>query len=343
MKKLLNTLYIFTEDAYLSLDGENVVVRQDGQELGRIPLHTLENILCFSRSGASPALMGACASHGISLSFFDVSGRYLAGVIGEERGNVLLRQAQYAWADDEKRSLEIARFFIVGKLYNSRWVLERYIRDHALRLDVERMRAACKRLAQSTVNASQCGSADVLRGIEGDAAAEYFSALGQCVLRNQEVFALVRRTRRPPTDSMNAMLSLFYTVLMRDCASALEGVGLDPYVGFLHVVRPGRKSLALDLMEELRAVIVDRFVLAAVNNRVVNASHFDVRETGEVLLMPEGRKALFEMWQNRKRETLVHPFLKEKIQWGLVPHAQALLLARCMRGDLDGYPPFLWK
>lgn len=343
MRHLLNTLYVFTEDAYLSLDGENVVVRREGAELGRVPLHTLEGILCFSYRGASPGLMGACAERGVALAFFDRKGRFLAGVHGEQRGNVVLRKTQYAWSEDAEKSLAVARNFIMGKLYNGRWVLERAVRDHGLRIDAGSVKAASEKLNASLHSASSCETMDSLRGVEGDAAAEYFGVFDQMVLRDKEAFRFSGRVRRPPTDATNAMLSLFYTVLAFDCASALEGVGLDPYVGLMHADRPGRRSLALDLMEELRPVFVDRFVLSAVNNRVVNPSHFEMRESGEVRLTEEGRKALFGAWQERKKDVITHPFLREKIPRGLVPHVQALLLARCVRGDLDGYPPFLWK
>lgn len=343
MRRLLNTLYVFTEDAYLTLDGENVVVRRDGDELGRVPLHTLEGILCFSYRGASPGLMGACAERGVALSFFDRRGRFLAGVQGGVRGNVLLRKVQYAWSEDSEKSLSVARNFIVGKLYNGRWVLERAVRDHGMRIDADAVKVASMRLDASMRGAATCESLDRLRGIEGDAAAEYFGVFDELILRDKETFRFVGRVRRPPTDATNAMLSLFYTVLAFDCASALEGVGLDPYVGFMHVDRPGRRSLALDLMEELRPVMVDRFVLSAVNNRIARPEYFERRELGEVRLTDGGRRALFGAWQERKKETVVHPFLKEKIPRGLVPHVQALLLARFIRGDLDGYPPFLWK
>lgn len=343
MRHLLNTLYVFTEDAYLTLDGENVVVRKDGSELGRVPLHTLEGILCFSYRGASPGLMGVCAERGVALSFFGRKGRFLAGVHGEQRGNVLLRKTQYAWSEDEGKSLTVARNFIIGKLYNGRWVLERAVRDHALRIDAEAVKAASTKLGASLRSVTSCETMDSLRGIEGDAAAEYFGVFDQLVLRDKETFRFSGRVRRPPTDAMNALLSLFYTVLAFDCASALEGVGLDPFVGFMHADRPGRRSLALDLMEELRPVFVDRFVLSAVNNRIVDSSAFEQRESGEVRLTDEGRRILFGAWQERKKETITHPFLKEKMPRGLVPHVQALLLARCVRGDLDGYPPFMWK
>lgn len=343
MKHLLNTLYVLTEEAYLALNGENVVVRRDGVELGRVPLHTLESILCFSYRGASPGLMGACMDRNVALSFFNQKGRFLAGVHGGVRGNVLLRKTQYAWSEDVEKSLAIARNFIVGKLYNGHWVLERAVRDHGLRIDTEAVKTASGRIDSSMRVAASCDSVDTLRGIEGDAAAEYFGVFDELILRDKEAFRFAGRVRRPPTDPMNAMLSLFYTVLASDCASALEGVGLDPYIGFMHTDRPGRRSLALDLMEELRPVMVDRFVLSVVNNRVINPSQFEKRESGEVRLSDDARRALFGAWQERKKEVITHPFLKEKIPRGLVPHVQALLLARHIRGDLDGYPPFLWK
>lgn len=343
MRRLLNFLYIFTEDAYLTLDGKNIVVLKEKKELGRVPLHTLEGIVCFSYSGASPSLMGACAERGISLSFFSPRGRYLAGVHGKQRGNVLLRKEQYRLSDDVNRSLSIAQNFITGKLYNSKQVLERLLRDHSLRINEAAVKDASNSLRDSLRCVKNCNSADKLRGIEGDAASVYFGVFNELVLRDKEFFLFEGRTRRPPKDAINAMLSLFYTVLANDCAAALEGVGLDPYVGFLHTDRPGRASLALDLMEELRSVCVDRFVLTAINNRVVDSSCFIVLETGECRLSGEARKNLFSMWQDRKRKTIVHPFLEEKIPWGLIPHVQALLLSRFVRGELDGYPPFLWK
>ncbi len=343
MRRLLNTLYVFTEDAYLALDGENVVAKRDGVEMGRVPLHTLEAIQSFSYAGASPALMGACGSRGISLSFFDRRGRFLADIQGDYQGNVLSRRAQYRWSCDPELALQIARNCIVGKLHNSKWVLERSLRDHGLRIDSVKVKSASEKLSESLGRARACTSLDSLRGIEGDAAASYFGVFDELILRDKEVFGFSTRTRRPPMDATNAMLSLFYSVLSRDCSSALRGVGLDPYIGFLHVDRPGRRSLALDCMEELRSVMVDRFVVSAINNRIVGSSDFERRETGEVRLGEKGRKALFEAWQNKKKETITHPFLKEKIPWGLVPFVQAQLLCKCLRGDLDGYPPLLWK
>lgn len=343
MKKIKNTLYVFTEDAYLTLDGENVVAKVGNDALGRFPLHTLEGISLFSYAGASPALMGACCERGIRLTFFSPSGRYLADARGACTGNVLLKKAQFRASENEPFSLAVARNCILGKVYNSRWVLERAIRDHALRMDVDAVRSASFRLSDSVKAIRECDSLDSLRGIEGDAAQVYYSVFDQMILRNKDDFHFAGRSRRPPCDRVNAMLSLFYSALARDCASALLGVGLDPSVGFMHVDRPGRDSLALDCMEELRPIFVDRFVLTVINNRVVSADDFDIRETGEVRLTDDARKKLFKAWQDRKRETLMHPFVKEKIPRGLVPNVQAQLLAKFLRGDLDAYPPFLWK
>ncbi len=343
MKRIKNTLYVFTEDAYLTLDGENVVAKQGGDMLGRVPLHTLEGISLFSYAGASPALMGACCDRGIRLSFFSPSGRYLADARGVHAGNVLLKKAQFRVSEDEKLSLDVARHFILGKVFNSRWVLERAVRDHDLRIDGEAVRRAIAHLAEALDAIRTCDSLDSLRGIEGDAAAVYYAVFDELILRNKDDFYFVGRSRRPPKDRVNAMLSLFYSVLARDCSSALLGVGLDPAVGLMHVDRPGRDSLALDCMEEFRPIFVDRFVLTAINNRVVDASDFDVRETGEVRLSDKARKTLFKAWQERKREQIKHPFTSEKLPRGLVPNVQAQLLAKHLRGDLDAYPPFLWK
>ncbi len=343
MRHIRNTLYIFTEDAYLSLDGENVVAKAGGNEVGRIPLHTLENIFSFAYPGASPKLMRACAERGVALSFFDPRGRFLARSCGPVQGNILLRREQYRLADDEEWSLGAAKQFVIGKIFNARWVLERGLRDHGLRIQADDVRRASAHLASSIASVRECDSRESVRGIEGDAAAVYFSVFDELVLREKDAFFMQGRVRRPPTDRMNALLSLFYSVLALDCASALEGVGLDPYCGIMHADRPGRRSLALDLMEELRPVLVDRFVISSINNRIINADDFEKTETGSVQLSDRGRKALFTCWQERKRDQITHPYLKEKIDRGLIPHVQALLLSRFIRGDIDGYPAFLWK
>ena len=343
MRHLLNTLYVMTEDAYLSVDGENVVIRQEQAELARFPLHGLEGILSFSYRGASPALMGVCADRGIDLCFMRPSGRFLARVCGRSKGNVLLRKAQYKVSEDPSASLVIGRNMLIGKLYNSRWVLERATRDHALSIDVDRVKTSSARIKDSLAKLEAAETVDTLRGVEGDAAAEYFGVFDELILNEDEAFRFSGRNRRPPLDIVNAMLSFSYSLLTGSCTSALESVGLDPYVGFIHSVRPGRESLALDLMEELRPVVADRFVLYCVNNRIVHRSMFEKSGSGAVSLTEKGRRVFLKTWQDRKKETLTHPFLKEKIPWGLVPYVQALLLARFLRGDLDDYPPFLWK
>lgn len=343
MRKLCNTLYVLSEDAYLSLDGENLVVNRSKTEVGRVPLHTLEGIVCFSYPGASPALMGKCAAQGIDLSFFSPQGRFLARTVGEERGNVLLRQTQYRVADSEQKSCEYARCFLLGKVYNSRWVLERATRDHPQRIPVEQFKRASSQLAAALPLIEHSTDPEQLRGLEGEAAQRYFGCFDDMILQQHEDFAFTVRSRRPPLDRINALLSFAYSLLALDCGAALQGAGLDPYVGFLHRSRPGRKSLALDLMEELRAVYADRFVLSCVNQKILTAKHFQQQESGAVLLTDEGRRAFLNAWQLKKKETITHPFLKEKIPWGLVPYLQALLLARTLRGDLELYPPFFWK
>ena len=343
MKKLLNTFYVTLPDAYLSLDGKNIVVKEDGSELRRVPLHNLEGIITYGKQGASPALMRKCAESGIALSFMTEYGRFQASIVGEERGNVLLRRTQYRYADDEIKCLEIARNVIVGKLHNSRWVLERAARDHAMRVDAEKIKRVCAFISNTTISVREAMVSERLFGLEGEAASQYFSVFDEMILSNKEDFFFRGRSRRPPLDNVNALLSFVYTLLANDISSALSAVGLDPFVGFLHRDRPGRRSLALDLMEELRAPLADRFVLKLINMRQLIGKDFLQKESGGVLLRDEARKTLLSAWQMRKQETLEHPFIKEKIQWGLVSHVQALLLARFLRGDLDEYPPFLWK
>ena len=343
MRKLLNTLYVMTENCYLTLDGENIVIQDGEKMLGRFPLHTLENIICFTYKGASPALMGACAERKIGMSFFSPRGAFLARAVGKEYGNVLLRKEQYRISDDDMRSTGYAKNMIIGKVFNSRWSIERTLRDHAYRVDAEKLKVVSNSLYDTLPKIDAVSELDVLRGIEGKAAEQYFSVFNEMILNQKEDFMFTTRNRRPPLDNINAILSFAYTILAGDCANALSSVGLDPYVGFMHGDRPGRTSLALDLMEELRPILADRFVLTLVNTKVIQATHFEKQKDGAVLLNDDGRKVFFGAWQNHKRETLTHPYLKEKIEWGLIPYIQALLLARTIRGDVDEYPPFLWK
>ena len=343
MKRLLNTLFVTSENGYLSLDGENVVVSRDKHEVGRYPLHTFMTIVSFSYAGASPALMGKCAEAGIGFAMCKPSGRFLARVIGESNGNVLLRRNQYRAADDPVQCCEAAKMMIFGKLYNARWSIERTRRDHGMRVDADKLKAASQRLKGLLPDVRDETSMDSLRGLEGIGAATYFGVFDDMILNNKGAFHYSGRSRRPPLDRINALLSFAYSLLAHDCASALESVGLDAYVGFLHRDRPGRSSLALDLMEELRPVMADRFVLTLINNRVVTPNDFEVRESGAVLLNDQARRAFLKNWQERKKEMLTHPYLDEKLEWGMVPYIQALLLARYLRDDLDAYPPFLWK
>lgn len=287
--------------------------------------------------------MGKCAREGKSLVFMSGSGRFLARTEGQVSGNVLLRRQQYRFADIPKTSLEIAKNMITGKLYNSRWVLERTVRDHALRIDKDKFKRKSEFLQSSIAKAINADDMDELRGIEGEAASVYFSVFDDMILQQKEEFHFTTRSKRPPLDRVNAMISFAYSLTTSMCASALESVGLDSYVGFMHTDRPGRRSLALDLVEEFRALMCDRFVLMLINKRMISTKDFEQREDGAVLLNDNGRKLFITAWQNRKNDEIKHPFLGEKVEWGLLPYVQALLLARYIRGDLDCYPPFMWK
>lgn len=343
MRKLLNTLFVTQPDVYMSLDGDNIVLLKEKQKLGRVPLHNLESIVAFGYTGASPALMGYCADKNISIAFLTMNGRFLARVVGESRGNVVLRKKQYRVSDSEENSALIARNFIVGKVFNNKWVIERMTRDHPMRVNVEQFKEVSEQLSLLLNEIMVCSNLESLRGWEGQAAIAYNKIFDQMILQQKDDFYFNIRSRRPPKDNVNAMLSFAYILLANDVTSALETVGLDAYVGFLHRDRPGRASLALDVMEELRGVYADKFVLTLINNKVVKDTDFVKKENGAVIMKEEARKKFLAAWQKRKQDKLTHPYLKEKIVWGLVPYTQALLLARYLRGDLDQYPPFLWK
>ena len=343
MKKLLNTLYITSPDSYLSLDGENIVILDGDKELGRIPLHNLEAVVSFGYRGASPALMGACADRNISLCFMTPQGKFLARVTGGVRGNVLLRKKQYDVSEDSEICLNIAKNCILGKVYNSRWVLERSTRDHPLQVDTELLKRASGFMQNSLKQIRECPDMASLRGYEGEAASIYFGVFDQLILQQKKEFRFTGRNKRPPLDNVNALLSFVYTLLTTMISSALESVGLDPYVGFMHTDRPGRVSLALDLIEELRPVLADRFVLSLINRKMISGKDFSKKEDGAVLMSDEARKNVLTEWQNKKKEIITHPYLGEKIEWGMIPFVQAMLLARYLRGDIDEYPPFFWK
>lgn len=343
MKKLLNTLYVTSENSYLSLDGENIVVLDNEKEVGRLPLHNLDGIVSFGYRGTSPALMGACMERNISICYLTPHGKFLARICGAVKGNVLLRKMQFQLCMDDKRSLDIAKNCIAGKVYNARWVLERACRDHSMQINVEKVKHASALLKKSISQIQESVEKEQLRGYEGEAATLYFGVFDELILQQKSDFFFHGRNRRPPQDNVNAMLSFIYTILTNNIAAALESVGLDPYVGVLHTDRPGRVSLALDLLEELRPVIADRFVLSLINKKVICGRDFAKKENGAVLMKDDSRKKILTEWQNRKKEVITHPFLKEKVEWGMVPYVQAMLLARYLRGDLDAYPPFMWK
>lgn len=343
MKHLGNVLYITTPEAFISLDGENVVIKKEEGVSTRLPLHNLENIVCFTWQGASPALMGACAERNIGLAFLTPNGRFQARITGRVKGNVLLRKKQFEWSEKDVQSIPIAQSFLLGKIYNCRRVLERAIRDHAMLVSVESLSGASSFMKETLKTIPLCKSTGDLMGFEGSAAKVYFGVFDHLILHQRDAFFFKERSRRPPLDNMNALLSFLYTLLTNETASALETVGLDPYVGFLHRDRPGRPSLALDVMEELRPVLVDRLALSLVNRKQIAGKGFTQKESGGVLMDDETRKAVLVAWQERKKEELMHPYLKEKIPYGLLPHVQAMLLARHLRGDLDAYPPFFWN
>lgn len=343
MKKLGNVLYITTPETYLSLDGENVVVRKDEKTTMRLPLHNLESIVCFNYPGVSPALMGACAERRIGLCFLKPSGHFLARVTGGVSGNVLLRRRQHELSRQEAASVSIARSILLGKIANSRKVIERALRDHALLVDVPALESASQFLKAALTEVQAADSLETLRGLEGNAAKRYFGVFDQLILQQKEAFPFSDRNRRPPLDNMNALLSFLYTLLTHDVTAALETVGLDPQMGFLHADRPGRPSLALDLIEELRAPLADRLALSLVNLKQIKGAGFTQKESGGVLMDDATRKEVLTAWQKRKTEAVMHPYLKERVPCGLLPHVQAMLLARHLRGDLDAYPPFFWN
>ncbi len=332
-----------SETGYLSLDGENVVLLENDKEMGRIPLHNLEEIVSFGYRGTSPALMGACAERNVSLCYLTPQGKFLARVTGKIKGNVVLRRQQYDSCMDKEKAMDISRNYILAKVYNSRWILERACRDHSLQIDLEKVKEASQKLKNALDDIKVCETAEQLRGFEGEAASVYYGVFDELILQQKKEFQFQGRNRRPPQDPINALLSFAYTLLANSAGTALETVGLDPYVGYLHTERPGRMSLALDLMEELRAPLADRFVLSLVNKKIVNGKDFQKKENGAVLMKEETRRSILTEWQKKKKEIITHPYLNEKVEWGMVPYVQSMLLARFLRGDLDGYPAFLWK
>lgn len=346
MRRLLNTLYVTSEGAWLAKDGQNIVVSVEGAERGRFPVHGLGSVVCLGRVGASPQAMAFCADEGVALAFMTENGRFLARVEGPVSGNVLLRREQYRRSDDAGSCARIVRSLVIGKALNQRAVVRRGLRDHGDKLTPEageHLRRVEMKLTDIARRAEKPGDTDHLRGLEGEAANAYFGVFDHLVRHEDAAFRFRGRSRRPPLDPLNALLSFVYTLLVHDVRAGCEGVGLDPAVGFLHRDRPGRPSLALDLVEELRPPFADRLVLSLVNRRQVDPAGFRRMENGACLMGDDLRKAVLVAYQERKREELRHPYLDETAPVGLLPHLQAQLLARHLRGDIDGYPPFVWK
>ncbi len=345
MKKLLNTLFVMTQGSYLAKEGESLLVRVEGETKGRFPVHNLAGVICFGNVLCSPFLLGHCVKNDIEVSMLTENGRFLCRVTGPVSGNVLLRREQYRWADNPEKSAEVARAVLIAKIANCRTVLQRSLRDRPDAGGNEALQNACKRLADALqrLRSDETLDLDSLRGIEGDSGHAYFANFANLITSTDDAFSFHERTRRPPTDPVNALLSFLYTILAHDVRGALESVGLDPAVGFLHRDRPGRPSLALDMMEELRPVVADRLALSLINRAQLKPQNFQIQTGGAVVLDEKGRKIVLRAYQERKQEEIRHPFLDEKIKFGLIPYTQALLLARFIRGDLDGYPPYIWR
>jgi CRISPR-associated protein Cas1 len=343
MKKYLNTLFVTTQGTYLCKDGETVLAKNGDETLQRVPIHALGGIVCFGQVSMSPYLMQHCAENSVGISFLSEYGRFLARVVGPVSGNVLLRREQYRRADDPKSSTDLARSFLIGKVANARLVIQRTLRDHPEIEESNELKIAVDRLSNCLQRMKTETDLDCLRGIEGEAGQVYFEIFNSLIVSQKDSFKLEGRNRRPPMDRVNCLLSFVYTLLMHDVRSALECVGLDPAVGFLHRDRPGRPSLALDMMEEFRQYFADRIVLSLINLGQVQADGFKVMEGGAVLMNDETRKTVLVAYQKRKQEEIMHPFIQEKVETGLLFHVQAMLLARHLRGDIDGYPPVVWK
>lgn len=340
MKKLLNTLYVTTQGTYIHKEGTNLVISLDGSNIGRLPVHNIQQIVCFGNVMMSPHAMALCAENNVSICFMSINGRYLASVQGPIRGNVLLRRSQYRIADDPGNSIMISKNMILGKMINCRRILSKGFRNHPEVSNSIGGHVLLTRLNDYVDTLDDASDSNGLRAIEGAFAKEYFRALDGLILKNKNMFFMKCRTRRPPKDRFNSLLSFLYTMQMNDVRSALESVGLDPYVGFLHTDRPGRPSLALDLMEELRP-IADRLALRLINLGIISDIDFIEKEGGAILISDDARRIIIDAWQTRKNDTVPHPFLDESIQVGMIPFVQAMLLAKVIRGELGAYPPFI--
>lgn len=342
MRKLLNTLYITNENIYLAKDGSNIVVKDEANgKVFQSPIQNFENIVCFNYVGASPKLLEMCIKNNVGISFLTPGGYFCARFSGRINGNVLLRKEQFRISENDERSLSYAKSFVIGKLYNSIKVLDRYLRDYKDTIYKEEVEESISKLKESKINAFNAQDYTELLGIEGDAAREYFKNFDYLILKGKDYFKFTDRNRRPPKDPANAMLSFSYGMLRVLVQNALETVGLDPYVGFYHKDRPGRQSLALDLSEEMRAYMADRFVLSLINKSQVEEKDFIAKDNASYEFTEEGKKKYLDLWNKRLQDTITHPFLEEKVEVGLLPYVQAMLLARTIRGDLEAYPPFI--
>lgn len=343
MRHLLNTLFITTQGSYIAREGATLLIRVEHETRNRFPIVQLQGIICFGQVSISPPAMGLCAEHGVTVSFLSERGKYIARVVGPVSGNVILRRTQYRYADDLEASLLIARNMIAGKLVNCRNMLMRAAREREDVSSKAVLSSAAKAFTRHLHKMTEVDSLEILRGKEGEASLDYFSVFDHFIVSDKDTFFFKKRSRRPPRDNVNALLSFLYTLLAHDVVSALESVGLDPAVGFLHRDRPGRPSFALDLMEELRPALADRLVIALINRQQVQAKGFFQTESGGVVMDKETRKTVLVAWQERKQEEIRHPFINERIKIGLIPYVQALLFARFLRGDIEAYPPFFWK
>lgn len=341
MKKLLNTLYITNENYYLFKSRENVVIKEEDNVIGRFPIHILEHIVTFSYLGVSPGVIKLCSENDISITYLTPQGWYCGKFIGPTNGNVLLRREQYRIADDDEKSLTIARAMIEAKLINSRKIYMRLLEDHGERVERSKVKDVINYINDQTESVRSCESKESLRGLEGDVARAYFQTFDELILQQKDDFKFVMRSKRPPLNRVNAVLSFLYSVLTNEIKNALETVGLDPYVGVFHTDRPGRAGLSLDLIEEMRSYLVDRFVVTLINRRQIKPEDFEIKENLSVLLNEKGRKKILAKWQERKHQEIMHPYLKEKIKIGLIPYVQAQLLSRYIRGDISFYPPLL--
>jgi CRISPR-associated protein Cas1 len=343
MKRILNTLFVTQQKMYLQKEGDTVIAKLGDETKLQLPLIALSNIVCFGNIRVSPALMGKCAEMGVGISFLTENGKFLARVQGAISGNVFLRRAQYKIADDEEKRVEVVRNIVIGKISNSRTVIQRFLRDHEEKADKKKLNRAIMDLKRNMEFAQKAKDVDALRGIEGISAKIYFDVFNELIVSQRNAFTFTERSRRPPLDKVNALLSFVYTLLYSDIHSAIETVGLDPQVGFLHTERPGRMSLALDLMEEFRTFFADRLVLSLINLKVIKPNQFKILDNGAVLMNETARKNVILAYQKRKQDITNHPFLNKKMHLGLAFHTQALLMARFIRGDMDGYPPFIWR